>query len=150
MQDPIKIKVLEIAENAKKAGIEIYPNLYVMVATYNDRVTLYNEVHYTKEEAVAAFQAGVLAITGVAPELWRIKVIACIAAELLENKFKEYADKIAREKKQEKNELMQEIIKTKDLNLLHRSYSRFTNAEILFLHERLTDADANTSLGFNV
>lgn len=137
-QDPIKLRVLNIAANAKNAGIEVYPQNYILVATYADRVTLYNEIHYTKEEAVAAFESKAMEITGIPADLWKIKVIACVSADILENKFKEYADKIAIEKKREKNELMREIVANKDLNLLHRNYARFTNEDILYLHERIT------------
>ncbi len=137
-QDPIKLRVIQIADNARKAGVEMYPMLYCMVATAaNDRVTLYNEIHYTKEEAVAAFEASIEKVTGMPPSAWRIKMVACISAEILESKFKEYAEKIEAEKKKEKNALMAEIIASKDVNLLHRHYSRFTNEEVLYMHEKI-------------
>ncbi len=144
--DPIKILELQIAENAKTAGIEVYPCLYIMVATTPDnRIMLYNEIHYTREEAIATFQKN-LELPGMPAHTWTIKIIACISADLLESKFKEYADKMVAEKKREKNELMAEIIANKDTNLLHRHYARFTKAEILYLHDKIVGPTATLDI----
>ena len=150
MQDPIKLRELQITENAKKASTEMYPMLYCLVATTDTgRVTLYNEIHYTKDEAINAFEKAVPEVTGLPANQWRIKMVAILSADILEEKFKQYADKVQLEKKRDKNELMKEILEKKDLDLLHRNYARFTKEEILYLHSKMTGANPE-ALGVHV
>lgn len=139
--DPIKTRVIEIADKAREAGIEVYPQVYNIVAV-NDgghQIMLYTEVHYTKEEAIAAFETKVAVQTGIPATQWRIKVVTMLTADLIEQKFTEHADKIKIEKKRNKNALMKEIIDNKDTNLLHRNYSRFSNVEILYMHDKIVE-----------
>ena len=131
--------VIQVAANARKAGVEMYPMLFILVATApGDVVMLYNEIHYTKEEAETEFRKRTLTLKGIEPHLWRVKMIACISAVLLEEKFKEYAEKSEKEKKQSKNKVMLEIIEKKDSDLLHRNISRFTDAEVMYMHEKIS------------
>ena len=128
-----------LKEVVKEAPIEIYPQLFNVVGVEHggSKILLYTKAHYTKEEAIEAFKIKATLKTGVPAELWVIKVVTSISAQDLENEFIEIRDQVQKEKKRTKNNLMKQIIDTKDLNLLQRNYARFTNYEIEYMHNEL-------------
>ena len=131
--------VPQLKELAKEAPVEIYPMLFNVVGIEDGsrKILLYTRAHYTKEEAIEAFRIKATASTGIPGSLWSIKVCSSISAEDLEKEFTIMRDQVQEEKKTKKNVLMKQILESKDLNLLHRHYGRFTNPEIEYMHEEL-------------
>ena len=108
-----------LAEVAKDAPVEIYPQLFNVVGVEHSgsKILLYTKAHYTKEEAIEAFKTKATLKTGVPGHLWVIKVVTSISAQDLEKEFSDIRDQVVAEKKRDKNLLMKEIIDTKDLIL---------------------------------
>lgn len=131
--------VPELQGTAKKAGVEIYPQLFNVVGVQHGtaKIILYTRAHFTKEEAIEAFKIKAALQTGIPGELWVIKVVSSISALDLEREFLDIQNQTAAEKRKTKNALMKQILDSKDINLLHRHYGRFNNNEIEFMHERL-------------
>ncbi len=129
----------EIQGIAKNSSVEIYPQLFNIVGVQHgtQKIILYTRAHFTKEEAIEAFKQKVALKTGTPADLWLVKVISSISAADLEKEFIDIQDQVKAEKAKAKNALMRQIIGDKDVNLLHRHYNRFTNAEIQYMHEAI-------------
>lgn len=131
----------ELQELAKATPVEVYPQLFNVVGIEHgtQKILLYTRAHFTKEEATEAFKQKAALKTGIPGDRWVIKVITSISAVDIEKEFIDIKAQVDMEKSKAKNTLMKEILENKDLNLLHRHYSRFTNAEIEYLHSALTE-----------
>lgn len=135
-----KVKIPGLKTLAQEAPLEVYPQLFnvIGVSKTGSKIMLYTKAHYSAKEAIEAFRINVPIKTGIPGHLWEIKITTSISAEDLEKEFTEIRDQVQLEKKQSKNRLMKQILDEKNIDLLQRHYDRFTNNEIVYMHEELT------------
>lgn len=135
----MKQPLTNLIKIGKEAAKEIYPRLFVLVGIQKQtqKIVLYNKVHYTSEEAIQEFKITTALKTGTIAELWVIKIIASISIEDLEKDFAETRDKAVAISNKSKNDLMKKIIKEKNVDLLQQSYNKFTDQELVYIHEKI-------------